>query len=46
MAKFKIYDKKTGMPIGEIEAPNYRTALWQAQHKFGWNKVRVEKVRE
>jgi len=44
MAKFKIYNKKTGMPIDEINAPNFRTAFQQAQQKFGWNKIRVEKA--
>jgi hypothetical protein len=46
MAKFKVYDKRTGMLIGEIDSQNFRTAFQQAQQKFGWNKIRVEKARK
>jgi hypothetical protein len=43
MSRFKVFNKRTGEQIGEVEAPNYKTAFHRATQKFGY-KIRVKKI--
>jgi hypothetical protein len=43
MSRFKVFNKQTGEQIGEVEAPNFKTAFYRAAQKFSW-KIRVKKI--
>jgi 1,2-phenylacetyl-CoA epoxidase PaaB subunit len=45
MSRFKVFSKQTGEQIGEVEAPNFKSALYNAMQKFG-RQIRVKKIWE